>query len=209
MMDSQSLDFLEDRFRFNAILSKIEAMDDLEKANLLQRLESRLVVSSSWVTSVLFKPGIRNLLLQEKLGERLGTTNQIKQMEQFLGDQDYQFKFFFQRAISHGTIPTVIDLLKQAINLPRFRFREEAIDLLAELAGVEAVPFLFNLVSGLDPRRDRIACIVTRIEGVLDILAEHVDAEPRFGDTFKRLRLALATLDLSGQVSTSTFEMDD
>ena len=205
MMETHSLGFLDDRLEFGEMLASIDDLDDNAKATLLDELERGFIVSSSWVTPVLFKPGIRNLFLQE----HLGATGIIKKMEQFLGDQDYHFKFFFQDAVRHGRVPAVLELVKQSINLPRFRFRLLAIDMLVELAGAEAVPFLFNLVSGLDPRRDDVAGIAGQVESNLDQLAGVVENESKFRDAFKRLRLALATLDLNGQAPASPFTTDE
>lgn len=161
-------------------------MTPAEKASLLGRLEATMR-SSAWATKALFKPGIRNFSLQEQLGGGA----MVKQFEHFLGDQDYLFKFFFQDAFAMGKIPTVMDLVRQGINIPSFRFRLEAIDMLVEIDGARAIPVLFNLVSGLETTVAGARDVLARVELLLDDLAIAVEAAPAFSAVFGKLRLLL------------------
>ena len=190
MDDGESLDWLDDPARFAIRLGMLDNLDGIDQHLLLEQLERHLT-SSSWVTARLFKPGIRNLFLQE----RLGSTAMLKKLELFLGDQEYHFKFFFQDATRRGKVPGVLELLRQAINVPRFRFRLEAIDMLVELDSARVVPVLFNLLSGMPPGDEHGAAIHDRVDANLDALAELVEKEPGFDDAFRRLRLLLASRD--------------
>jgi len=180
------LDFLEAPSRFKTMRGSIASMSQAEKADILKQLEAAMK-SSAWATKDLFKPGIRNFSLQEQLGGR----GMVKQFEHFLGDQEYLFKFFFQNAFTGGKVPGVMDLLRQGINIPSFRFRLESIDMLVELDGAGALPALFNLVSGLDEREAGTKDVIGRIEANLEALAEASTASPKLADVFTRLRLLL------------------
>ncbi|MEX2683128.1 MAG: hypothetical protein Q6373_016180 [Candidatus Sigynarchaeota archaeon] len=185
-MKSEKLDFLEDPEKFKAIRRNIASMSQAEKADILKNLEAEMK-SSAWATKALFKPGIRNFFLQEQLGGQ----GMVKQFEHFLGDQEYLFKFFFQNAFTGGKVPGVMDLLRQGINIPSFRFRLESIDMLVELDGAGSLPTLFNLVSGLSEREASNKDVIARIEANLDALAEAGTASPKLADVFTRLRLLL------------------
>jgi hypothetical protein len=182
------LDFLDDPARFKEMRVRITSMNLAEKSDLSKRLEATMK-SSAWATKALFNPGIRNFYLQEQLG----ATSMVKQFEQFLGDQEYLFKFFFQNAFAGGRVPKVLDMLRQGINIPAFRFRLEAIDMLVELDGAGALPTLFNLVSGLDEREAGSKEVIVRIEANLDALAETSRASPKLADVFTRLRFLLVS----------------
>ncbi|MBN2153177.1 MAG: hypothetical protein JW839_17115 [Candidatus Lokiarchaeota archaeon] len=185
-MRAGQLDFLDDPERFKALRGRLRSMQRAERDALLASLEASMR-SSAWATKDLFKPGIRNFWLQERLGGR-GT---VKQYEHFLGDQEYLFKFFFQNAFASGKVPGAMDLLRQAINIPSFRFRLESIDMLVELDGAVALPALFNLVSGLEAREVGSKDLLARIEANLDALGEASTASPKLAGVFTRLRLLL------------------
>ncbi len=185
-MRAGQLDFLDDPGRFKALRGRLGSMLQAEKDALLGSLESAMK-SSAWATKELFEPGIRNFCLQEQLGGR----GMVKQLEHFLGDQEYLFKFFFQNAFASGRVPKVADLLRQGINIPAFRFRLEAVDMLVELDGASALPMLFNLVSGLDTRAAGSKDLLARIEANLDALAEASAENPKLAGVFTRLRLLL------------------
>ncbi len=185
-MKVDQLGFLEDPVRFRTMRGSITSMSPAEKTDILKKLEAAMK-SSAWATKELFKPGIRNFFLQEQLGGR----GMVKQLEHFLGDQEYLFKFFFQNAFAGGNVPGVMDLLSQGINIPPFRFRLESIDMLVELGGAGALPTLFNLVSGLDEREAGTKDVIARIEVNLDALAETSTTNPKLADVFTRLRLLL------------------
>lgn len=137
-----------------------------ERETLLAELGDHLT-SSSWVNEHLFKPGMRNLFLQEKCR---GFTK-FNDMVVFLGDQYYHFKFFFQNLMnSREQFPTVVGFLQQAINISRFRFRLQALDMLVELAGCEALPSLINLVNGFHAINSATRGILDRLEGCMDVL---------------------------------------
>ncbi len=195
-MKAERLVFLEDPVRFKAMRDSITSMEQAEKVDILTRLEV-VMKSSAWATKELFKPGIRNLYLQEQLGTR----GMVKQFEHFLGDQEYQFKFFFQNAFASGMVPHVLDLLRQGINLPSFRFRLESLDMIVEIDGAKAVPVLFNLVSGLDIAAAGARDVVARIVNLLDEIAVTVDAEPAFALVFGKLRLLLVETSMRDEVN--------
>lgn len=186
-MSVNPIDFLDDAVTFKKELEIICTISSQEKNELLENLDA-FMKSSAWATTVLFKPGIRNIYLQEQLGARITT----KQFEHFLGDQEYQFKFFFQNFFSRGELPSVVDLLKQGINLPSFRFRLDSIDMLVELDAKSAIPLLFNLVSGLDRNQPDASKILSRIEANLDDLSTACDASPKFRKIFDELRFLMA-----------------
>ena len=181
-----SNDFLEDAASFKQKLAQLPESDD-EKQALLDNLDAYMK-SSAWATKVLFKPGVRNFYLQEQLGVRITT----KQFEHFLGDQEYQFKFFFQNFFSRGELPGVVDLLKQGINMPSFRFRLDAIDMLVELEAKSSISLLFNLVSGLDQHQPDASEIIARIEANMDDLAAACESSDNFMSIFRELRLQMA-----------------
>jgi hypothetical protein len=183
---AEQLSVLDDAARFKATCDTLASMNQAEKADFLKRLETDMK-SSAWATKELFKPGIRNLYLQGQLGNR----GMVKQFEHFLGDQEYLFKFFFQNAFAGGKVPQVMDLLRQGINIPAFRFRLESIDMLVELDGAGALPTVFNLVSGLGGCEAGSKDVIRRIEANLDALAEASTANQKLADVFTRLRLLL------------------
>nr|MDO8111541.1 hypothetical protein [Candidatus Sigynarchaeota archaeon] len=184
-------DFLSDGQQFKKKVAEIHGWPPAAKQDLLAQLEAHMK-SSAWATKALFKPGIRDLYLQEQLGARSG---KVKQFEHFLGDQEYLFKFFFQNFFNQGEIPGIIDLLKQGINLPSFRYRLESIDMLVELEGANAIPGLYNLVSGLDIAQQGARDVVTRIDACLDELSTASEASPKANDLLFKLRLLLMQLD--------------
>ena len=106
---------MRDNTLFLEKLREVEKLSDKKKQKFLRNLEVDLK-SSAWATKTLFKPGIRNLYLQE----RLGAGKMVKKMQNFLGDQEYMFKFFFQNAFAMGKVPLVVELLKQGMNQPLF-----------------------------------------------------------------------------------------
>ncbi|HME55626.1 MAG TPA: hypothetical protein VKM55_25695 [Candidatus Lokiarchaeia archaeon] len=189
-MSIDSIDFLDDATSFKRKLEQLPQSDD-EKRALLENLET-FMKSSAWATKILFKPGIRNFYMQEQLRVQITT----KQFEHFLGDQEYLFKFFFQNFFSRGELPGVVDLLKQGINLPSFRFRLDSIDMLVELDAKGAILLLFNLVSGLDQNQPDACKILSRIEAGLDDLATACKAAPKFKKIFDELRFLMARFTL-------------
>jgi hypothetical protein len=180
------LDFLDDPHLYKSALGQVSAQPINDRSALRARLETSMT-SSAWATKQLFKPGIRNLFLQERLGVRAV----VKQFQHFLGDQEYLFKFFFLNAFSNGNVPCVVDLLQQGINIPAFRFRLEAIDMLVELGGAGALPAIFNLVSGLDGHATGTKDVLARVDANLYVLAENSMSSPKLTDAFTRLRLLL------------------
>ncbi len=191
MVELPSLDFLLDPAAFKRVLAGAGNLSKQEAEALVDRLVQYTgMSSSSWVTTELFKPGIRDLFMQEKLG----ATNMIKKMEHFLGDQEYLFKFFFQNAIVNGSVPTVIDLLKQGINIPLFRFRLDAVDMLVELGDARIIPVLYNLVTGLDTSGEGNRNIIERLDHGIEALELMINGQPKFADAFRQLRLLLVQL---------------
>lgn len=187
------LGWLEEPVSFAARLASLPALDLVDRAILLEQLDRHLT-SSSWVTARLFKPMVRNLHVQGILG----APGMFKKLELFLGDQEYHFKFFFQDAMRRGAIPTVLDVLHQAINMPRFRFRLEAIDMVAELDPARAIPALCNLLSGMAAGDPAAGSIHARVDAALEVLAPAVDAVPALAGAFRELRLLLAARDPAG-----------
>nr|MDO8115587.1 hypothetical protein [Candidatus Sigynarchaeota archaeon] len=188
MMAFESLDFLLDPAAFKVALAGIGTLSERETSTLVDKLSHYTgMSSSSWVTTELFKPGIRDLFMQEKIG----APNMIKKMEHFLGDQEYLFKFFFQNAIMKGSVPSVLDLLNQAINIPLFRFRLDSIDMLVELSDASIIPALYNLVTGLDMTILANKLVVERVERAMESLASLVDEQPKFTAVFRQLRLLM------------------
>lgn len=187
---TSNLEFLDDPKQFKGLMEGLDAMDDAEKSLLAQKLEKTLT-SSSWVSNKLFKPGVRNLHVLERIQAR----GMYKKLVTFLGDQYYHFKFFFQNKASKGSIPTVMDLLKQAINMPRFRFRLEAMDLLVEFLGVSSLPVMYNLVNGIETPDSGTRLLIENIEQNLAFLTENYSMEPKFKGIFKDIRFKLMELE--------------
>lgn len=187
---SPDLDLLGDAGKFKEFLITIDGMESLEKIILVETLEKQLT-SSSWVSNEIFKPGVRNLYLQEKLG----ATGMYNKMILFLGDQYYHFKFFFQNKMSKGDIPAVLDLLQQGVNSPRFRFRLEAIECLIELRECLCLPTIINLLNGFDKKPAEAIPILEILKQNLDFLAGCMDREEKYRELFSILRLRMLELD--------------
>lgn len=193
MDDSTSnLEFLNDRVEFKKFLDGLDEMDSIEKLVIAEKLENKLT-SSSWVTNRLFKPGIRNLFILEKIQPH----GMYKKLVNFLGDQYYHFKFFFQNKASQGNIPTVMELLKQAVNMPRFRFRMEALDMLVELKGYASLPDVYNLLSGISRDDKDLDVIAEAIESNLGYLVENLGRGEKYYDFFKKIRFKLLEIESS------------
>jgi len=188
--DFENMDFLKDQGKFQEIIAELDKLNAAKRKILLQRLEERLV-GSSWVSTDLFKPGMRNLYLQEKLGG----LRMFQKFVNFLGDQYYHFKFFFQNKIKRGVTPKVNELLNQAINMPNFRFRLEAIDLAIEFQGEKALPQLFNLINGLDKDKKNARLIIKRLQVKLDEIATLVSGKKEFERLFRDFRLKMIELE--------------
>jgi hypothetical protein len=179
-------EYLRDNTLFFKKLREVEKLRDKKKQKFLRNLEVDLK-SSAWATKTLFKPGIRNLYLQE----RLSAGKMVKKMQNFLGDQEYMFKFFFQNSFAKGKVPLVVELLEQGINLPRFRFRLESTTMLIELAPKRALIAIFNLLSGLD-RADPIYNQMPDYIGQnFERLADAGNQNPKLKEIFKQIRMLL------------------
>ena len=187
---ASNLDFLNDRKQFKDLFERLDAMDDAGKLQLAEMLK-KAITSSSWVSNKLFKPGVRNLLVLEKIQVQ----GMYKKLVTFLGDQYYHFKFFFQNKASKGETPTVIEFLKQAINMPRFRFRLEAVDLVVEFMGLSSLPVIFNLVNGIDAPDEGTRSLIENIEQNLVFMTENVPMEPKFKAISKDIRFKLLDLE--------------
>ncbi|MHA1792874.1 MAG: hypothetical protein ACTSVI_09535 [Promethearchaeota archaeon] len=179
------LTFLHDRLAFKKFLMSFDSLTVDDKNSLLEKLQEDLR-SSSWVSKDLYKPGIRNLFIQEKLSAK----NMYQNFVKFLGDQEYHFKFFFQNMVSKGKIPTVMDFLRQAINTPRFRFRSESIDLLIEINGKAAIINLINLIAGLNTEKnnEESRLVIERIKSNLDLLSSRVNNDTKLMTLLEKLK---------------------
>ncbi|MHA1681638.1 MAG: hypothetical protein ACTSUE_11565 [Promethearchaeota archaeon] len=189
-IDEQGLVFLKNGKKFKEILENLSVMASAEKRDLLNKLERHLT-SSSWVSNEIFKPGVRNLFIQEKLGAK-GMYNKLVI---FLGDQYYHFKFFFQEKMRKGEIPAILNLLRQGVNLPRFRFRLESMECLIEIQGCLALPAIINLLNGFDKKPGETSSILNMIRLHLDDLAACMEREEKYRKLFSILQMRMLELD--------------